>query len=122
MDAIRSLALLSVARGCGFATLAIAFTMLGLSFNIVLALKVGAFGFTLLAAVLWLRAERAERRDHRRTEIWTLLPKDQRPPAAVAQNLIARATRETCARVGGYAATFAVSLWVVEIAVAICLS
>jgi hypothetical protein len=117
MEPIRRLAFESIARGSAFAVLAIVVTMIGVSFDAVLALKVGAFGFTLLAAVLMLWAERAPVRDPRRTEVWSSLPKDHRPPVAIAQKVIGHATRDAAAQIGLYASSAAITFWLVEIAV-----
>ncbi len=48
MHLIERLAAVSVARGCGFAILAIAMLMLGLSFNPAKALELGGFSFLLM--------------------------------------------------------------------------
>lgn len=109
----------SVGRAVGFGVLAIVMTMLGTCFDPLLTLKCGAFGFTLMAAILLFKAERAPARDHRATEVWMMIPKDRRPPEAVARPVITRAAVETYGRFGLHAALAAQVLWVVEIAYAV---
>lgn len=62
-----------IRRGLAFVGLAIGITMLALSFDAALALRVGADMMALTAAVLLWGAWRAPRRDHRRSEAWTEL-------------------------------------------------
>ncbi|MCW5731515.1 MAG: hypothetical protein KIT81_09635 [Alphaproteobacteria bacterium] len=73
MERIAFYADISVRRGCGFAALAIGATMMGLSGDLLLALKSGAVLTTLMDAVLMLMAANALRRDLRGTELWALL-------------------------------------------------
>lgn len=92
-DAVENSAMLSVARGCGFAGLAIGCAMLGFSFDPPLALKFGGFATLLTCAVLVLKAMRSHAVAYRRTETWLILPDEFRPPAPVAQIVVARARR-----------------------------
>lgn len=115
MRNIHNLALMATARGCGFGTLAIATSMLGCAFDGALAFKVGGFGFTLMAAILLIKAERTRSKPYNRTEVWLLLPKDQRPDRAYAQRIIGQANREAFLRFGRYAAATAIGLWCIHI-------
>lgn len=92
---IRFLAGLSVARGCGFAGLAILTLMVGLSWDVPLACKVGGLLSLLVCIVLLLKAACAPYRPVRKTELWMMLEPDQRPAAAVAQRVMS-ATLQTC--------------------------
>lgn len=114
MERIEAAAFECTARGAGFGALAITMTMLGFSFDLALAVKIGAVGFSLMAAILLFRGETAHRRDHRRSEIWLMLPKPARPQEAVAQGVIARASSKASFRFGHHAASLSLALWGVE--------
>jgi hypothetical protein len=92
---IESLAELSVGRGCGFAGLAILTFMIGLSWDPVLACRVGGLLALFVCALLLLKAWWAPYRSVRKTELWMMLEPSQRPVAAVAQRVIG-ATLQTC--------------------------
>jgi hypothetical protein len=64
----------------------------------------------LVAAVLLLRAELAGRRPYKRTEVWLMLEKSERPPPAVAQQVIGSALRQVYVRFALRFATGAVAL------------
>lgn len=95
MKAIETAALISVGRACGFAGLAILCVMLGLSFEPVLAARAGGLMGLGLAAILALFGMFAQSRAYKETETWLILPKEERPPAAIAQELIGKTLRET---------------------------
>lgn len=115
MRNIHDLAQIATARGCGFGTLAILTSMLGCAFDGALAFKVGGFGFTLMAAILLIKAEMTRRKPYNRTEVWLLLPKEQRPDRAYAQRIIGEANREAYLRFGRYSAGTAIALWCLHI-------
>lgn len=94
MHKIDQLAHASVARGCGFAMLAIATFMVGLSTEFPLALRAGGYGCLLMCLVLMSMAWRAAEKPYKRTELWLMLEPDDRPQPAVAQSIIANARRE----------------------------
>src|SRR5262245_57566755 len=85
---IESLAERSVARGCGFAALAIFTLMVGLSWDGAVACEIGCLLMLLVCAILLLKAWRAPYRPFRRTELWMMLDRRQRPSPAVAQRVI----------------------------------
>lgn len=95
MDAIENAAFVSVARACGFAGLGVFTLMFGLSFEPALAARTG--GALCLMATLFLGfcAYRAPTRPYKRTELWLILAKDERPPAGIAQKVIGTVLRET---------------------------
>ena len=93
-DKIETCAWISVARGCGFAGLAILCAMTGMSFDPPAALKFGGFSTLLVCAVLILKALRAAHVRYKDTETWLLLDDSDRPPAAIAQGLVMRARRQ----------------------------
>lgn len=88
MENIRKIAVLSVRRACGFGALAIAMVMWGLIFNPVLAFQSGAVLTAIMAVILYYKAMEAPRRDHTQTELWILLEKESRPPAAYARRIV----------------------------------
>ena len=97
MEHIEAFARLSVLRGAGFGLLAIVCFMLGLAGMPALSLKTGGVLCLLASFILILRAELADRRPYKRTEVWLMLDQEQRPPAAIAQRIIA-STLKVCYR------------------------
>lgn len=91
---VRQAAYVSTARGCGFATLGIVMTMLGLAYDPVTAFKLGGGSYLLTALILILKAWRAPGQPHRKTEVWMILDEHQRPHGDVAQWAVARARTE----------------------------
>lgn len=88
-DPVRRVAYVSFARGCGFGGLTIFTTMLGMSYQPVLALRIGGYGWLLVTTILLLMVHLAPRTSYRSTEIWLMLPTELRPPREVAQQRIA---------------------------------
>jgi hypothetical protein len=89
MDQIEMFARLSVLRGSAFGLLAIVCTMVGLAATPALSFKVGGILCLLACFVLIIKAEHADRRPYKRTELWLMLDKEARPPATTAQRVIA---------------------------------
>lgn len=102
MDVIEACARISVARGCGFALLAIFCVMIGLMGSPVFALKIAGVFFLFIAIVLMLRSDLARRMDHRNTELWLMLETAERPPVAVAQRIVGAVLSRTFAEFGLY--------------------
>ena len=100
MDVIEAYARISVARGCGFALLAIFLAVLGLMGTPVPALKLAGILLLFVAVFLMLRSDIAQRINHRDTEVWLMLDAAQRPPPAIAQRVIGAALGRTFARFG----------------------
>jgi len=95
MEEMRRIAYETVLRACGFASLAIFCIMIGLSFLPRVAFQSGGFLSIVMTLVLVLKAREARTKDHRRTEMWLYLPKESRPPQALAQKMISTVMRET---------------------------
>jgi hypothetical protein len=93
METIRRLAMISVARACGFGGLAIFCMMVGLAFDLALALKAGGIATLLVTMILLLKAQRVDRDDPKRTEVWIMLEVHERPPLEAARRIIAGARR-----------------------------
>ena len=93
MNEIEQAAQLSVGRACGFAGFGIALTVLGLSFEPVLAAKMGAVLSLGLTLTLLVFAGRARHTPHETTEVWLLIDRKSRPPAQHARRIINDARR-----------------------------
>ncbi len=93
-ERIEDLAHLSVARGCGFAGLGVVTFMVGLADNMELSLRSGGLFTMILCLVLLLKAWKAHSKPYKSTELWLLIPKADRPSAAIAQDMISRCLRE----------------------------
>ncbi len=110
MEAIEHAAFVSVGRAFGFTGLAIVCIVFSFSFAPPLAALIGGLLCMLAAAMFSLYGVTAPRRPYKRTETWLILPRDHRPPAAVAQKLIGGVLRETYLRFARDAMLFAVGL------------
>jgi hypothetical protein len=98
MDKLEKIAAVSVARGCGFAALAIGTLMVGLSADMANALKAGGILTLLVVAVLLLKAMNADNQPYKRTELWIMLEPNDRPPQAMAQGLVSATLRRAYLR------------------------
>lgn len=94
MRRVEQLAELSVARGCGFAMIAIVTMMVGLSADVRAALLAGGYLSLMTCLVLALRGWGSRQRPYKRTEVWVMMAPDERPPAGVAQRVIGAALRD----------------------------
>ncbi len=95
MEAIENAAFILIGRACGFASLAVLYVMLGLSSEPFMAVRVGGALGTTLAFILAIFAARAPARPYKYTEVWSVLAKEKRPPAPVAQRIIGQALRDS---------------------------
>lgn len=91
---VRHKAIISTARGCGFAGLAVLTAMLGFAHDPPAAMKFGGMCSLLTALVLMIKASRARLAPYKRTEIWLMLEESERPPAILAQLVIGSVRRE----------------------------
>lgn len=121
LQRIEDLASFSVARGCGFAMLAIATTMVGLSYDAGQSLKTGAVLSLFTSLVLSAKALRAPYKPYDATELWLLLQPGERPPKTVAQLIVSRILRMAYFRFSLYFAYGAVSLLILAIVLALVL-
>lgn len=119
MEEIRRVANETVMRACGFALLGIFCFMFGLSFDGGLAFKAGGTLTLLMVGVLSYKAHEAKTKDHRRTEMWLYLPKEQRPPPAYAQFVSSTVLRETYFTFAYWTAIVSIALWVLAVVFAI---
>ncbi|HUF45696.1 MAG TPA: hypothetical protein VMN43_10160 [Aestuariivirgaceae bacterium] len=93
MNDIEQAAQLSVGRACGFAGFGISLTVLALSFDPLLAVKIGAVLSLGLTLTLLILASRARHTPHQSTEVWLLIDETARPPAPHARRIINQARR-----------------------------
>lgn len=98
MSPIENAAYVSVGRACGFAGLGVLCIVLGLSFDPVLAAKAGAILCLGIAVFLVWCGWRARERPYKKTEVWLILAKGDRPADSYAQRLVGHALREAYMR------------------------
>ena len=98
LDKLDAVAELSVARGCGFASIGIFTMMMGLADQMQVSLKAGGLMGLLMAVILAARGFTAMRTPYRRTEVWIMLAPADRPNDAIAQQLIGMARRQAYLR------------------------
>jgi hypothetical protein len=115
MEEMRRIAYETVLRACGFASLAIFCIMIGLSFLPRSAFQAGGFLSMAMTLVLILKAWEARTKDHRRTEMWLYLPKESRPPQALAQKMISTIMRETYLSFARWTAVISIVMWSVAL-------
>ena len=119
MDEIRRVAAISVARGCGFAALAVFTLSIALSYEPFLAARTAALLSTMGAAILLHRAWRAPEVDHRSTEVWVMIDKADRPPGVFAQRVIGGVLRETYLYFARIVGATAAGLWLLSAGLAL---
>ncbi len=97
-DMIERLTTLSVARGVGFAALAVLCVMVGFAGDTVNMLRSGGIGAFLIAAALFLKERNTTPARYRRTEVWVMLDEHMRPPPEVAARMVTDARRAVLLR------------------------
>ncbi len=115
MEFLRQLAYEIVLRACGFASLAIFCSMVGMSFEPRFAFQAGGFLTMLMALVLYYKAHEALTKDYRKTELWLYVPKDYTPPPRGAQWASSTVMRETYLTFGMWTAAIAVAMWAIAL-------
>lgn len=88
MEKLRSFAFISVARGSGFALLAIFCVMAGAAFDVAVSFFAGGILSLITSLILCLKALKALATPYKRTELWLMLEPEDRPHAKVAQRII----------------------------------
>jgi hypothetical protein len=111
MESMRRIAYETVLRACAFGSLAIFCFMTGLSFAPRIALQTGGALTLLMTGILFLKAIEARWKPYRRTEMWLYLPKEDRPPAATAQQLTSTVLRETYLTFAMWTSLIAIVMW-----------
>ena len=115
MEEMRRVAFETVARACGFGSLAIFCFMVGLSFDPVIAFQSGGTLTVFMVLVLLFKAYEARTKDYRRTEMWLYLSEEARPPKDYAQWASATVLRETYLQFARWTAGIAVGIWVLAL-------
>ncbi|UPJ49176.1 hypothetical protein IVB30_40485 [Bradyrhizobium sp. 200] len=115
MDEMNRIAYETVLRACGFASLAIFCVMIGLSFLPRSAFQAGGFLSLTMTLVLIFKAREARTKDHRRTEMWLYLPKESRPPQALAQMMVSNLMRETYLSFARWTAIISIVMWTIAL-------
>lgn len=111
MDRILTVADQTIRRACAFAGLGVGFTMLALSFDMVLAFRAGAVLTTAVFAMLLWLGHRAPRADVRRTELWSVVGRGLRLSRERAQALLGSVLRERYLWHADRAALLAIGFW-----------
>ncbi|MET0194036.1 MAG: hypothetical protein ABW200_11790 [Hyphomicrobiaceae bacterium] len=109
---MRQIAYETVLRACGFGSLAIFCIMVGLSFDPLVAFQSGGVLTLVMTGILLLKAFEARTKPYRRTEMWLYLPKEQRPPEAMAQRLTATLMREIYLTFALWTVGISIGMWV----------
>ena len=115
MEAIENAAIISVGRATGFAALAIVCIVMALSYEPVVATRAGCILSLLVAAILFHYSIRAPERPYRKTELWIILAKKDRPPKSIAQKLIGTTLHKTYRKFAEYAVISALIFMVLSI-------
>jgi hypothetical protein len=115
MEEMRRAAYETVLRACGFASLAIFCVMIGLSFLPRSAFQAGGFLSMVMTLVLVFKAREARTKDHRRTEMWLYLSKENRPPQASAQRTVSSLMRETYLLFARWTALVSIVMWTIAL-------
>jgi hypothetical protein len=113
MDRILAVADQTIRRACGFAGLAVVLTMLALSFDRLLAFRVGALMTSCVALVLAWQAWRAPATDVRRTELWSVVGRGLDLPRDRVQALLSGVLRDRYLWHATVAAAVAVGFWAI---------
>lgn len=119
MEAIEKAAFISVGRACGFAGLAILCTMIGLSFDPLVAARTGGMFTFAMTLFLGYRARTAPTRPYRRTEAWMMLARSELPDEARAQRMIGGALKNAYLWFARQCAFITVILWSAVIVLAL---
>jgi hypothetical protein len=111
MERIIAVADQTIRRACGFAAFAVGATMLALSFDLVLALRVGAVMTTAVGVVLFVQSVRAPQSDVRRTELYGVVGRSLTLPRDRTQRLLGEVLAERYLWHADRAAAVAIALW-----------
>ena len=115
MERMRQVAFQTVLRACLFSALAIFCLMVGLSYDLHLSFRTGGVLTLLMAVVLVIKAIEARTKPYKKTEMWLLIPKDQRPPAAYAQRVSSTILRETYLTFALWTSVAAITMWCISL-------
>jgi hypothetical protein len=89
--------------------------MVGMSFLPSAAFQAGGFLTLVMTGVLLIKALEARSKDHRRTEMWLYLSKEQRPPPATAQRITSTVMREIYLTFALWSSIIAIVMWAIAL-------
>jgi hypothetical protein len=110
MEDIERVAHVSVGRACAFCGLAIVCFMVGFSYEPYLAARVGGIFAFMMTLVLVFKGLFAGRVPYKSTETWLMLEDHEKPPAAIAQSVIAAVLRGVFLQYARYSAALSIAL------------
>lgn len=108
MQAIENAAAVSIGRAYGFAWLAIICVMFAFSFQPPMAAFIGGVLCISLTLILGGCAWFTRFKPYNRTELWLILPKEERPPISIAQRVIGQVLKDTYLWFAKQAAVFSI--------------
>lgn len=111
MDRLRTVAFQTIGRAVGFTGLGIFTVMTGLSYDPLMALRTGGVLVLILLAVLVFKARNAAAIDYRRTEMWLLVDKADRPEEPYAKWAASSALHQAYSCFARWTAGVAAILW-----------
>jgi hypothetical protein len=94
MDKIHRTAMFAVGRAVFFGGFAISLIMMAFAFDFALAFRAGAILSLAMSAILLWFAQTAHRRPPEKSEVWLLLPADDKPKGDVARSMFVRVMHE----------------------------
>jgi hypothetical protein len=97
-DKIERLTAISIGRGVGFGALTVICFMVGFASSWASFLRAGGLGALLICMVLAFKCLNSRPDLFRRTEVWIMLDKHERPPSEVAAAMISAARRSIMLR------------------------
>jgi hypothetical protein len=115
-ERIRFLAQRSVARGTGFAGLAVFTLTVGFAFSPVAAALAGTIGAAAVTAVLAWKAHTSLTRPYKETEVWVMLDRQPGIPERLLQKVIGEELRSCYWRFARYAGAATLGMWLISIA------
>jgi hypothetical protein len=89
--------------------------MIGLSFEPRIAFQAGGTLALVMVGILFFKAQEAQTKHYRRTEMWLYLPKDLRPPEASAQQTTSVVMRETYLTFALWTSAIAIGMWLLAL-------
>jgi hypothetical protein len=112
MDKIHKTAMFAVGRAVFFGGFAISLVMMAFAFDFLLAFRAGAILSLAMSAILLWFAQTAHNRPPEKSEVWLLLPADDKPKNDVARNIFTQVMHEVylhyAARAFAFGAAFLV--------------
>jgi hypothetical protein len=116
MNRLRHYAELSIRRACGFGFVAIGTMMVGMAWDVPLAVKSGAVLTAFMAGFLWWKAQQAPTRNYRHTEVFLMMDRRHDFPEARAQQVFGGVLRDTYLRHATFIAGISALMWLVYFA------